>query len=707
VIYKGTAWEVAGFNPVLDFIAYADTATGVGDTNLATCSIPASSTPLGPLGPELYGAGGCISLDGAFPGTTYTGDIATVTAMCNIPAVTGVALLGFDSDPINGSTTLDPTGGVIPTELNVQAANPLPPPATLAIAPFICLAAVDLSVVKTATPSVNTGGTGTYTITVSNPDAAARDVNVTDTMPAGVTATAVDNGPACGITGGGTGIACMPISVPAASSVVITVDVSFDDTCGNKSNTAVVAPPAGPIPGVPLYGDPNPANNLSTAITNVDCPQLSIVKSVDNAGPVTVGSSVTYSYLVCNDAGSTYVGPGSLVDSNLGVIGAVGPILGGACAPVLNSALTPLNVVTAAPGVCNTATVGGAFGATSNQVCIIVESAFDTTLNGLAKDGDISDADTDSVANLWICKGEDGVPQFPEVDDSGVLCNGLVFGEILNIGPDLDTCNDDDDDDGDPLTPSDGTCADDPNLPGCQNGAENFIPGQTEVDCDGGEIGEGIGAFEVQLKYDHKMFQQPQFNCSQDPFGARWVAPVVSVITENWSLFGCVSKSEPPAQDQIPFVPGEQDFSGYSAFVTMTIQPDLFQRLRPTKDNGVVTDILDENCEVADAFGMPWPGSVQGGLQEDCGDLTITIRMLEGDINLDCEVDVADDQEMAFRYGAFFGNLLYHKFFDLEPNIAPDFDIDIKDLQTVFGRNGSSCDAPIPLQDPQSPVPDP
>ena len=74
---------------------------------------------------------------------------------------------------------------------------------------------------------------------------------------------------------------------------------------------------------------------------------------------------------------------------------------------------------------------------------------------------------------------------------------------------------------------------------------------------------------------------------------------------------------------------------------------------------------------------------------------------------VDCEVDLTDDQMAAYRYGAFFGNLLYHKFFDLEPNIAPDFDIDIKDLQTVFGRNGSTCAEPIPDQNPGSMTPDP
>ena len=69
---------------------------------------------------------------------------------------------------------------------------------------------------------------------------------------------------------------------------------------------------------------------------------------------------------------------------------------------------------------------------------------------------------------------------------------------------------------------------------------------------------------------------------------------------------------------------------------------------------------------------------------------------------MDCDVDVIDAQRIAFRYGAFMGQLLYDTFFDLEPFVTPDFDIDIKDLQFVFGRIGSTCRAPIPnSQEPQ------
>ena len=150
--------------------------------------------------------------------------------------------------------------------------------------------------------------------------------------------------------------------------------------------------------------------------------------------------------------------------------------------------------------------------------------------------------------------------------------------------------------------------------------------------------------------------------------------------------------------------------------LTLTAQPDLLSRMRPAKDNGVASNLLDENCELADALGQPFNEFVgafgqnvapAGGLSEDCKDAALTVRMLEGDVNLDCEVNVLDDQGEAFRYGQFFGQLNYNRFLDLEPNLSPDFDIDIKDLQTVFGRNGSTCANPIPPQPPAPSTPDP
>jgi uncharacterized repeat protein (TIGR01451 family) len=301
---------------------------------------------------------------------------------------------------------------------------------------------------------------------------------------------------------------------------------------------------------------------------------------------------------------------------------------------------------------------------------------------------------------------------------------------------------------------------------------------------------QGAGAFEFQLKFDHKIFDieiqhgtdlNGDGDCSDngetsdgddtvgDPSptdcylyttGRIPNAPGgvggcdMSIVTENYILFGCVSKENPntlhepangPAEtgsmclgpdealanypqngigydddgdlvvdDGCPIELGPIGASDVVATLHISPEPDLKFRLTPGQKNGVLRTILDENCEVADIFGdplgsgqydelgreIPLIGIVTGGLVEICDDLTVTTRILEGDLDLDCEVDLTDDQQIAFRYGSFFGNLLYDPWFDLEPSLK-DFDIDIKDLQKVFGRNGSTCDDPIPAQDPQ------
>jgi uncharacterized repeat protein (TIGR01451 family) len=278
---------------------------------------------------------------------------------------------------------------------------------------------------------------------------------------------------------------------------------------------------------------------------------------------------------------------------------------------------------------------------------------------------------------------------------------------------------------------------------------------------------DGVGAFEFQLKFDHKIFDIEIFHghdlnadgdCADPGETQENDTPAtedecylyttgriptdgggvggcsMTIVTENWILFGCVSKNP---QDPVVITPGPTE-NDIVASLHIAPEPDLKWRLTPGQKNGVNRTILDENCEAADIYGDPLsngnndddgdgaydedptdnvdndqdgdtdedgpndplPGIVTGGLIEACEDFTITVRILEGDLNLDCVVDVSDDQMIAFRYGAFFGNLLYDPWFDMEPSLK-DFDIDIKDLQKVFGRNGSTCEAPIPAQPAQ------
>jgi uncharacterized repeat protein (TIGR01451 family) len=293
---------------------------------------------------------------------------------------------------------------------------------------------------------------------------------------------------------------------------------------------------------------------------------------------------------------------------------------------------------------------------------------------------------------------------------------------------------------------------------------------------------EGIGAFEVQIKYDHKIFD---INVEDSGwlYSTGRVPGIagcdLSIFNENAILFGCVSKNpqgevaDPayaesgaacaagnvvdddldgrvndgcPQVGANPEVGGDclnaQDdndpaFDGFAndgcPIIGIIITPgptgdgvlgvievlpegDLKYRLHPGQQNGIVRRILDENCEAADIYGDPLAsgnppelllGIAPGGLVEDCDDLDVTVRILEADLDLNCIVDVLDDQAIAFRYGAFFGSLLYDPWYDLEPALK-DFDIDIKDIQKVFGRNGSTCsqsglpeDGTFPAQEPE------
>jgi hypothetical protein len=121
--------------------------------------------------------------------------------------------------------------------------------------------------------------------------------------------------------------------------------------------------------------------------------------------------------------------------------------------------------------------------------------------------------------------------------------------------------------------------------------------------------------------------------------------------------------------------------------------------LYPGVQNGFVATIYSPHCGMLDPGGRPVLDASPAGLLSSCGQAAVSVRILEGDMNLDCRVDVIDDQMMAFRYGATYPSALYDAWYDVEPQ-GHDLDIDAGDLQRVFGRNGSTCQAPIPAQPP-------
>jgi hypothetical protein len=150
---------------------------------------------------------------------------------------------------------------------------------------------------------------------------------------------------------------------------------------------------------------------------------------------------------------------------------------------------------------------------------------------------------------------------------------------------------------------------------------------------------------------------------------------------EGIARMGCVTKGKNKR-----FPPNFKTKGPELAQVWVKPQPELYSQVRPNQDNGVVAQLLDSNCELSDEQGHPIPIF-------SCEDAEVTVRYLEGDVEPNCRVDAADQQNVAFRWGASLGSLLYNTRYDLEPSgtVKGDGDVDIKDLQFVFGRFNSSC----------------
>ena len=228
----------------------------------------------------------------------------------------------------------------------------------------------------------------------------------------------------------------------------------------------------------------------------------------------------------------------------------------------------------------------------------------------------------------------------------------------------------------------------------------------------------GLGAYEFTLHYDNTIFSAPIITDSV-VLGStgRAVTCAMTIPLETQVHWACASIGLTPIG---PIWTGPM----VMAHVVFPLKDLTRASLFPHKENGIVSRFDDTGTEAANVCGQPLndgtgfvapgqttecqgvllPGVLPGGLLADSSSF-ITVRRLEADVDKNCTVDVSDLQAEATRYGFNFGSLLYNIWYDLEPHTTgADGDIDVKDVQFVFGRFGSTCAAPIPPQVAQLPA---
>ncbi len=187
-------------------------------------------------------------------------------------------------------------------------------------------------------------------------------------------------------------------------------------------------------------------------------------------------------------------------------------------------------------------------------------------------------------------------------------------------------------------------------------------------------------------------------------------APSISAISVN---YGCVSSGTsalgPNGSGVLATLTfrannfGSNTHFGVSAAeLTDPLGNDSPRQLGPLGD---VESLPAAATSTATATASPTPGSGGGGAAffaaaetSSNGASASVTPALEGDVNGDCRVDVADMQDIAGRYGATLGTSLYLPSRDLQP-AERDGAITIADVQDVLGRVGTRCGDP-PVQCP-------
>ncbi|WP_158235733.1 beta strand repeat-containing protein [Deinococcus sp. UR1] len=302
----------ANATPDGNFLTYTltGTATATGNlSNTASVTTPAGTTDLTPAN------------------NTSAAVVTRVIDAVNDPAVNfgfgvggTVTVLGNDTvggaaaTTTNATVTVQNNGGITGLTVNTSGQLVVPagtPAGTYTVTYQICDATVttacdtatvqvtvdaavtsDLAVSKTGPAFAQPGGTVTYTIRAWNNGTSASSATVTDTVPADLTGVswtcAGTGGATCGAASGSGNAISVGATLPVDTGVATTADTAFVTV-----TVTATAPSAATLESTPAArtitntaavsgpnGDPTPANNSASAVTNMVYGKL--IKEVRN-----------------------------------------------------------------------------------------------------------------------------------------------------------------------------------------------------------------------------------------------------------------------------------------------------------------------------------------------------------------------------------------------------------------------------------------
>ena len=195
----------------------------------------------------------------------------------------------------------------------------------------------------------------------------------------------------------------------------------------------------------------------------------------------------------------------------------------------------------------------------------------------------------------------------------------------------------------------------------------------------------GVAAFAIDLRYDADLVDVTIADGGFLGSTGRPVSCSTSMPSFFERVFSCTSSGN------APLATGQGDLARY----TITPKQSAILQLRPSGANSGAF-VLGLVAAGTHLFGGSGPIVV-----DQITSAGLALRALQGDVNRDCVVNGLDLQIVGSHYPS--GSDPYSAASDLEP-AQGDGDIDVRDLQFVLGRQGSSCALPVPNQAAPQPV---